>query len=176
MKRSAASWSLVVGILLMAVTLFAAKPAHAQFSDQSTPSLSRGWNIRLGIWVPNSQTARNVEGTIGISGILERRVYTAPNYNLLLGLGYNGFGNAYDVPVIGNIILHHDNLRYGIGAGYSFGKRLDGHGSNGPVIDLIAGYQLTNNVNPISVDLRYFFVSGSSNELDGLSVTLGYHF
>ena len=40
-------------------------------------------------------------------------------------------------------------------------------------MDLLLGYQFTRGRNPVSVDLRYMFIGGSSNELDGYSLTLG---
>jgi hypothetical protein len=93
-----------------------------------------------------------------------------------VGAGYNGFDRIYSVPVMGNIIFHRGNWRFGGGAGYSFNKRVSGSGSSGAALDIIAGYVLTHGRNPTNVDLRYFFISGADNELDGLSVTYGLKF
>ncbi len=176
MKRIAALWPLLTALALMGTGLLSATPAKAQFNDNGTSELSRNWSLRLGLWIPQSQTTRNAMGTVGISGALQRQVYTATNYSLLLGIGYNGYNRVYSVPVMMDMVLHHHNLLYGGGVGYSFGKRDNGRGTNGVAIDLMVGYQLTHTTNPLDVDLRYFFVSGSSNELDGYGITLGYHF
>ncbi len=176
MKRSVAPWTIVLALVVAIGGLTAAMPARAQFDTSVNPELSQDWYFRLGVFVAQSNTTRKIMGDVGISGTLERRVYAASNYDLLIGLGYNGFDKVYSIPLLINLILHHNNIRYGLGAGYSFGKRDNGKGSNGVALDLILGYQLTHTTNPLSLDLRYFFISGSSNELDGYSLTLGYKF
>ncbi|CEK15676.1 hypothetical protein CWRG_01234 [Chthonomonas calidirosea] len=176
MKKLGTLCSLMLALALCMGGLLLGSPARAQEDNYSLPELSRDWTVRIGLWVAQSKTARSVEGDVGISGLVQRRVYAGGTYDLLVGIGYNGFDKVYSVPLTLEIQAFRGNLRYGIGAGYSFGKRLNGRGSNGAVLNLLVGYQLTHGTNPVSVDLRYFFVSGSNDELDGYSLTLGYQF
>ncbi|MCW3098831.1 MAG: hypothetical protein JWL77_4449 [Chthonomonadaceae bacterium] len=173
MKRLGTIWGLALMILLgMAM---APRAAHAQTND-ATPELSRDWNVRIGMFIYNSKTTRNAQGEVGISGMVERRVFKGDAYDVLVGIGYNGFDRVYSVPIQINLIAHKNNLRYGAGVGYSFNKRLDGTGSNGSALSVILGYTPIHGKNPISIDARYFFFGGSSNELDGLSLTIGAQF
>src|SRR5579872_4694783 len=106
----------------------------AQFSQAQTAGifgsteLTKNWNLRIGISVFQSQTARAKAGEVGISGIAERTVYHADNYDINVGIGYNGSSDIYNIPIEVTGIVHKDKLRYGIGAGYSFGKRISGRG------------------------------------------------
>lgn len=177
MKKLGTFCSLMLLVVLGMGALLMSCPARAQVEDNySTPELSRDWTVRVGLWIAQSQAARSKIGDVGFSGLVQRRVYAGGTYDLLVGIGYNGFNNVYSVPITAEIQAFRGNLRYGVGAGYSFGKRLNGRGSNGAVLNLLLGYQIRYGTNPISVDLRYYFVSGSSNELDGYSLTLGYRF
>jgi hypothetical protein len=137
---------------------------------------TRSRNVRIGIYLFNSNAAARKSGRVGISGLVERSVYKGEQYDVTVGIGYNGFDRVYSVPVTGQIIFHPGNLRYGGGAGYAFNKRVSGKGSNGAVVDLLVGYVLTRGRYPTNVDLRYFFVGGSNNELDGWSLTYGLKF
>lgn len=171
-KRLGTICSLALMILLgMAM---APRAAHAQ--SDPLPELSRDWNVRIGMFIYNSKATRNAQGEVGISGMVERRVYKGDAYDVLVGIGYNGLDRVYSVPVMINLIAHKNNLRYGAGAGYSFNKRIDGSGSNGTALAVILGYTPVHGKNPISVDLRYFFLGGSSSELDGYSLTIGAQF
>lgn len=172
MKRSVILGAVLAVTLGLAV-LLSPGVARAQAVPEETPELARDWSIRLGPWFFNSNTSRNAAGGLGISGMVERRVYAGAGYDLQVGIGYNGMNSVYSVPIMVNLIAHPYNLRYGIGAGYSFGKRVDGSGTDGVALDLIVGYRFVPGPNPLSVDLRYYFISGCSNELDGWSLTLG---
>jgi len=156
----------------------APRVAHAQSTDtdENVPELARDWSIRLGLYVYQSQTTRSVAGDVGISALAERRVWHGDNLDLFVGTGYNGFDRVYSVPVYLELVAHHNNIRFGGGAGYSFNKRLDGSASDGTYLNLLLGYQLTRGKNPSSVDLRYGFISGSNSELDGYSLTFGVQF
>jgi len=151
-------------------------PNVARAQNETVPELSRDWNVRIGIYISNSQAASNKGGRIGFSGFGERTVYHGEQFDVTVGIGYNGFDRIYSVPIMGNVIFHPGNWRLGGGAGYSFNKRVDGRGSAGAALDLLAGYTLTHGKYPTNVDLRYFFISGSSDELDGLSITYGLKF
>jgi hypothetical protein len=164
--------TLVLGLCALLATTF----AHAQIDTDTTPELSKDWTVRVGMYIFNSSTARKTGGDVGFSGIVERRVYAGTSYDIHIGVGYNGFGSIYNVPFLIDFVEHSNNLRYGFGAGYSFGKRIDGRGTSGVTLELLLGYQLTRTTNPLSLDLRYDFVSGSNDELDGYSLTLGYRF
>ncbi len=153
-----------------------AMPGMARAQNETVPELSRDWNIRVGLYIFNSNAAANASGRIGFSGTVERTVYHGEMYDVNVGIGYNGFDRVYSVPVTGQFIYHPGNWRLGGGAGYSFNKRVSGRGSNGAVLDLLAGYTLTHGKYPTNVDLRYYFVSGANNELDGLSITYGLKF
>jgi len=156
--------------------LFVTTVAHAQIDTDTTPELSKDWTIRVGMFIFNNKTARAAGGDVGFSGIVERRVYAGTNYGIHIGIGYNGFGDIYNVPILINLLATSNNLRYGFGAGYSFGKRISGRGTSGATLEALIGYQLTRTTNPLSLDLRYDFISGSNDELDGFSLTLGYQF
>lgn len=176
MKRIAPFWSAALTLALGMFALLAATPSRAQIDTNADPELSKDWSIRIGLFVPQSQAVRNKVGDIGISGHAERRVYVGTNYDLSVGIGFNGLNEVYSIPLTLNLTAYQHNLRYGGGVGYAYGKRLDGRGMSGPLLNLILGYQLTQTTNPISLDLRYYFISGAGNELDGYSLTLGYKF
>ena len=167
-----AAWLLALGICL----LLAPKTARAQYGNEVLPELSRDWNVRVGLWIPNSQTVRAVNGEVGISGAVEKRVYDGGNYEIQIGVGYNGFDRIYNVPILVNIIAHTGGFRYGVGGGYAFGKRVNGDGTQGAALDVLLGYQLTYGKNPIFTDLRYTAISGADSELDGFSLTIGTRF
>jgi hypothetical protein len=174
LKHVKAFWgqALIAALAVCALAL----PNAARAQNETVPELSRDWNVRIGIYLFNSNTASNAGGRVGISGLVERTIYRGEEYDINVGIGYNGFDRIYSVPVTGQIIFHPHNLRIGGGAGYSFNKRISGKGSNGSVIDLLVGYALSHGRYPTNIDLRYFFVGGSSNELDGWSLTYGLKF
>lgn len=174
MKSRKVVWSVMLALALAIGTLMLPNAARAQGED--VPELSRDWNVRIGVYIFNGNAASNKSGRVGISGLVERTVYRGEMYDITVGIGYNGFDRVYSVPATISFIYHPGNLRLGAGAGYSFNKRVDGRGSNGSVFDLLVGYQLSRGKNATSLDLRYFFVGGSSNELDGYSLTYGIHF
>lgn len=178
MKRIEKIWS---AALLLALTFSlltapgALRTACAQ-SDEGTPDLQKNWHLRVGLFVPQSQTTRGTTGEVGFSGIVERTVYQAPTYELNVGIGYNGWDTVYSVPITITGIAHHGNARYGAAVGYAFGKKVNGRGTSGAVLGLLVGYQLTRGATPLSADLRYNFITGSNSELDGYSLTIGTKF
>ncbi len=164
---------IAVGLAL----LFVPFVAHAQAPPSTgAGELERDWNFRIGVFVPQSQTARKVMGTVGISGIVERTVFNSRSYEINVGIGYNGMGNSYSVPMMGYIVGKTGSIRYGVGAGYSFNRKLNGQGSDDAVIGLLLGYRFTGAPYHLSLDARYNFIAGTSNQLDGLGVTLGARF
>ncbi len=172
MKRFC-NWLSVAATLALGVLMtLSAGSAKAQ-TTEVLPELSQDWSVRLGIWIPQMETARRVNGEVGISGTAERRVYKTLDYDINVGIGYHGFDRVYAIPIMANMIWHKGNFRYGAGAGYSFNKRLDGRGSSGTALGINLGYELTHGKNPLSLDFRYLFIGGSSSELDGYSLTLG---
>jgi hypothetical protein len=176
LKRLRNYWGMALTLMLGTCALFVTTAAHAQIDTDATPELSKDWTVRVGMYIFNNTTARNATGDVGFSGIVERRVYSGTSYEINIGVGYNGFGAVYNVPFLIDIVANSGNLRYGGGAGYSFGKRIDGRGTSGATLELLLGYQLTHTTNPLSIDLRYDFIAGSNDELDGYSLTLGYRF
>ena len=161
-------------LLMLGIGMLAA-PGAAK-ADEMSSELAKDWAIRIGTYIYQSQATRAVNGEIGFSGTVERTVYRGLNYDVTVGVGYHGWDRVYAVPVTVNGIMHKNNFRYGAGVGYAFNKRLDGTGSSGTVLSLIAGYQFGQTKNPLSLDARYMFLGGSSNELDGLSITIGGNF
>ncbi|HZP82357.1 MAG TPA: hypothetical protein VFB21_12020 [Chthonomonadaceae bacterium] len=177
MKRIGTLWSAAGMLMLVACLLLTPGAARAQLTaDTEAAELTRDWNLRIGMFIPQMEAARNASSDVGVSGIVERTVYRTLNYELNVGIGYNGFDRLYSVPIMITGIGHHRGWRYGLGAGYAFGKRVSGRGTSGSVIGLVLGYQFTTGKNPLSADLRYNFVSGSDNELDGYSLTVGTQF
>lgn len=169
-------WGATLLLALGFCLLTAPNVANAQARQQDTPEVQRDWTLRLGLYIFNSSTARSAAGEVGISGIAERTVYRSDKYDVNVGIGYNGMDRVYSVPITVTAILHQGRVRYGGGAGYAFGKRIDGRGTSGPVLSLLLGSELTAGRTPVSVDLRYNFISGSNNELDGYSLTIGARF
>lgn len=174
MKLLRSLWGAALALTLGCCLLLAPRPARAQ--GDVTPELSRDWTIRLGLYIFSSEAARDKAGAVGISGLVERTVYRGDTYDVNVGIGYNGFDTVYSVPLMVYLVGHRDNLRYGGGVGYSFSKRVDGRGSNALSFSLLVGYDLTHGKHPINADLRYYFIGGSSSELDGYSLTLGIKF
>ena len=174
MTHLKAFWGQALIVALAVCTL--ALPNVARAQNESVPELSRDWNVRIGVYIFNSKATSDAGGRVGISGLVERTVYKGEQFDVTVGVGYNGFDRIYSVPVTGQLIFHRNSWRYGGGAGYAFNKRIDGSGSSGAVIDLLLGYTLSHGRYPTNVDIRYFFVGGSSNELDGLSLTYGLRF
>ena len=174
MKRLGSIWGAALLLMLGIGMLFAPNAAKAQ--DTTTAELAQNWSIRIGVYIYQSQTTRGQNGELGFSGVVERTVYHGLWYDVTVGIGYNGWDSVYSIPIEVSAIAHKANLRYGAGAGYSFGKRLDGQGTNGTVLSVLLGYQMSRSKSPLSVDLRYYFIGGSDNELDGLGVTIGGQF
>ncbi|HZT41848.1 MAG TPA: hypothetical protein VFA07_06645 [Chthonomonadaceae bacterium] len=168
MKQLRKFWS--AALLALGLCLFMAPgAARAQISGGSE-DLSQDWSLRIGVFILHGS------GDLGISGMVERRVHNSPDYDIMLGVGYNGLNNVYSVPIMLNVIGKHANGRYGGGIGYSFGKRSEGNSFTGVAFDVVAGYTFVHGRNPMNVDLRWYFISGANSELDGPSITLGVQF
>src|SRR5258708_36873310 len=99
--------------LVLALSLGALLAAGTAQAQDNTPELSRDWNVRIGIYIFNSDTASRANGRVGISGLVERTVYHGDNYDVNVGIGYNGFDRIYSVPVTLSAIMHPGNLRVG---------------------------------------------------------------
>jgi hypothetical protein len=169
-KRLGSFGGAVSLLMLGMCMMFVPGSAKAQVQNGE---LTKDWSIRVGMYIYQSQTTRSQNGDVGFSGTVERTVYRGAQYDVNVGIGYNGWDAVYSVPVMVSGVMHKNNLRYGGGIGYSFNKRLDGRGSNGTALSLLLGYQFNRSKNPLSLDARYMFIGGSDNELDGLSITLG---
>lgn len=176
MKRLSVFWSIALGLLFGMGLIAVPGAARAQFQTDEVPELSRDWTIRAGMYIFNSEAARAAEGAVSFSGYVERRVHQGLNHDLNIGVGYNGLDRVYSVPIMIHYVHRKEKWRLGAGAGYAFGKRIDGRGMSGTALGLLLGYQLTSGKYPMNVDLRYNFISGANNELDGYSITLGIKF
>jgi len=174
-KRIGTVWSAAWLLTLGACLLLLSGAVRAQ-TDQDQGDLTRDWNLRIGMFIPQMHATRAASSTVGLSAIAERTVYRAPQWDLNIGIGYNGTTDIYAVPITATGIVHVNNLRYGFGAGYAFGRRIGGGGFTGATILLLVGYQFTHGRNPLSADLRYYFVTGTDDELDGYSLTIGMQF
>ncbi len=175
MRRLGTFWGFALTLALAFCGFVAPTGAHAQ-DQASTSELERNWSARLGIYILQSNAARSASGSAGVSVALERRVYAGKSYDITAGIGFNGIDQVYSVPLLINVTSSMHNLRYGGGIGYAFSKRINGRGVNGIAFDLLVGYQLTQTVNPLSIDLRYYFIGSTNNELDGYSLSLGIKF
>ena len=176
MKRFGIFWGVAVTLALGVMMMAAPNAVRAQARTQESPEVQKDWTLRLGVFVFNSATARGAAGEVGISGLAERTVYHGEGYDIAVGIGYNGGEDVYSIPITVMGIWHRGNLRYGLGAGYAFGKRLSGRGMSNPLIGLVLGYDVRSGRTPLTLDLRYNFISGSNSELDGYSLTLGARF
>lgn len=177
MKRVSALWSIALALLIGVGLLTAPGAARAQFQTEDVPELARDWTVRAGLFIFNSEAVRAAEGAVAFGGSVERTVYMGPTYDVVIGVGYYGLDRVYSVPIMIHYIARREMWRYGGGLGYSFGKRLDGRGMSGAAFGLLLGYQLRTSLKyPMNVDLRYNFISGANNELDGWSITLGIGF
>jgi hypothetical protein len=170
-KRLGTLWGAALGMMLALCMLVTPGAARAQ--GEQSAEVGKDWNVRIGVYIYQMQSTRDFNGEVGISGMLERTVYHGETFDVNVGIGYNGFDRVYSVPVMANAIFRKANLRIGGGVGYAFNKLPDGHGANGPAVDLILGYTFVHGKNPLSVDLRYIFISGTDNILDGYSLTVG---
>lgn len=168
MKQLRMLWSAAL-LTLSLCFVVAPRAAHAQVVG-GTSDLSQDWSLRIGLFVLHET------GNIGFSGMVERRVHNSPDYDIMVGAGFNGNGSVYAVPIMINVIGKHANARYGAGVGYTFGKRTEGNAFQGVSYDVILGYEFVHGRNPMNVDLRWFFTSGASSELDGPSITWGVQF
>ncbi len=167
MKRFSTFFSTL--FIVAALLITAGQASKAQTRAEDLPELSRDWTVRLGAWIPKT-------GSLGISALADRRVYKTDAYDLTLGAGYNGSETVYNIPIVFTIVYHMKDVRVGGLFGYSFGKRVNGQGMAGAALGLLAGYRLKQGVNPITVDARYYVISGADSELNGLSVTIGMGF
>lgn len=167
-----ASLVAMLGVWLLCLTT----AGRAQQSPDEAPELQRDWTLRLGVYVFQSTAARSAAGDVGLSAIAERTVYYGQGWDLNIGVGYNGINDVYSVPISIMAVAHQHKFRWGVGTGYSYGKRIDGRGLSGTLLTLLLGYELRPGRNPLSADLRYNFVSGANNELDGYSLTFGIRF
>ena len=174
--KQAVTWGSATLGLALGLGLIAVPHTVKAQSTEELPELSKDWTLRVGLYVFQSESARKSQGSVGISGMAERTVYYGNGYDVNIGVGYNGFDRVYNVPILINIIGRQGRYRYGVGAGYAFGKRIDRRGLAAGALDFVLGYQLTQGKNPLSADLRYLFIGGADNELDGYSFTLGLRF
>src|SRR4051812_37782894 len=131
-----AALALMFGVMIVSAPV----SASAQRSGNDTAEIAKDWSLRIGIFVFNNQASRNKSGEVGISGLAERTVYKSETYDIAVGMGYNGFGDEYSVPITVTGIVHNANLRMGAALGYAFGKRLDGEGTSGALMGLLLGY------------------------------------
>jgi len=155
---------------MIALGAVAVMPAKAQ----SDLDLTKNWTLRAGFFTPERQGPRDAEGDIWFTVGGEREVFNADRYKGTVSLDYYGSSNVYNVPIQLNVIGTTHRLRYGGGAGVSFGHDLT-RGVNAFAYNLLIGYALSDSLNPLTFDIRYH-ATGSGSDLNGITFTIGGHF
>ena len=162
-----------VAMIALAVMIFAAPHAYAQSDNNYGPEIARNWSVRLGPYFFN----HNIGGsTVGVSAIVERTVFSGETYDVTVGIGYNGTSDIYSVPALINLIGHHNRMRYGFGVGIAFDRLPNHESTNGLAANALLGFQLTGGRNPTTIDLRYYFIGSTADQMDGFGLTYGIKF
>jgi hypothetical protein len=160
-------------LFAVALALVMGGGAKAQSTSGDT-LLSKGWDVRLGFFIPDRGNAKAAEGDVWFTAGIERAFYQHGRHTVGLSVDYYGSGKVYNVPILVNVHGESKRFRYGAGVGVSMGHDLT-RGTNGFAYQLGIGYVLTQGPSPIVFDIRYRGV-GNAGELNGVSFTLGGHF
>lgn len=150
--------------------------AQAQFSQDS--ELSKNWELRVGFFLPERESARSAGNDVWLQLGGERTFYEADRWKGTLSIDYYGSGGSstiYNVPICLNARGESQGLRYGAGAGISFGHDTT-RGVSNLAYNLLVGYTLRPGTNPINFDVRYLGASRSHGELNGWAFTVGFGF
>ncbi|HEV2471492.1 MAG TPA: hypothetical protein VGS41_02435, partial [Chthonomonadales bacterium] len=161
MKRLGTLYGALFSLALAVCLVLLPGAVKAQEQGQELPELSQDWTVHAGLWIPSNSATRSKAGDVGFSGLVERRVYRGLTYDLNVGVGYSGWNDVYDVPVLVDAVGYYNNWRYGGGVSYDFGQRANGRGINAMGFTVLAGYQFNHGSNPITADVSYHWVGGS---------------
>lgn len=137
--------------------------------------LQQGWNLRMGFFVPEKESARQKGGDIWFSFGTEKAFYEADRNKGTISIDYYGGGSIYNVPILLNARGRTNHLSYGIGAGVSVGHDVE-RGQSAFAYQLSVGYALTQSENPPTFDITYRGTGQSSGQLNGWTFTFGYQF
>ena len=161
----------VVGCALL-LGIGSRMPAGAQASDVE---LTRDWVVHAGLFMPQRGAARDAKGNVWLTAGVERPVFEVDRARATFAVDYYGAGPVYCVPITINLRAETQGVRFGAGIGLGLSHDLD-RGMRGVAYNLLVGYELTHGENPLTADVRYMGLSTGGGQLNGVAVTLGYHF
>lgn len=150
----------------------------AQAQSLSDSELTKNWELRVGFFLPERESAREAGNDVWLSLGGERTFYEADRWKGTLSIDYYGAGGSktiYNIPICLNARGASQGLRYGGGLGVSYGHNTE-KGLSSICYNLLAGYSLQTGPNPVSVDLRYLGTLQSHGELNGWALSLGIGF
>jgi hypothetical protein len=160
----------------LALVLGVGGAAQAQTLGDS--ELTKNWELRVGFFLPERESAREAGRDVWFSLGGERTFYEADRWKGTLSIDYYGAGGSstiYNIPICLNARGASQGLRYGAGLGVSYGHDTS-RGLSSLAYNLLVGYTLKPGVNPINVDLRYLGVTQSHGELNGWAMSVGFGF
>jgi len=160
---------------IVGCALAIAAGSRAPASAQADPELAANWDLRAGFFIPEREVSRRAEGDLWFTIGAEKAVYVTDRWKGTISVDYYGSGRTYNIPIALNIRGESQRLRYGAGAGVGISHDLS-EGQTGFHYNLLLGYALTEGVNPLTVDVRYMFLSTGHGQLNGWAFTLGYHY
>lgn len=163
----------VWALLVCGLVFGAPAVARAQFTGDT--ELSRNWELRAGLFVPEKKVSRSKGGDVWLAIGAERAFYEADRWRATISVDYYGAEDIYSVPFSLNVRGSSQGLRYGAGAGLSLGHDVQ-KGMSALAYNLLVGYELMAGGNAITIDLRYLGTNASRQELNGWSLTVGYRF
>lgn len=164
-----------LALLVSGVLLGASAASQAQFAADS--DLSKNWELRAGIFVPEKKASRSKGGDVWLTLGAERAFYETETWKATISVDFYGAHkkNLYSVPFSFNFRGSATGVRYGVGAGLSLGHDLD-RGIASLAYNALIGYQFATGGNPVNVDLRYLGTVASRQELNGWALSVGYQF
>ncbi len=139
-------------------------------AQMDTGEFGKDWDLRVGMFIPESGVARDAQGDVWFTVGAEHTLNYQERYRVTLSLDYYGSGDLYAVPILFNARGETNRLRYGAGIGVGMGSGTDGW-SVGFAFNLMVGAYLTQGSNPIFADLRYMGTNISG--LNGWALTVG---
>lgn len=144
-------------------------------AQQRDEELTRDWIVRVGLFMPTDEEARDAKGNVWFTAGVERPVYEVDRWRGTFGIDYYGAGTLYCVPITLNIRGNSQGLRYGGGLGLGLSHDLS-RGMRGVAYNLLVGYDILGGGNPLTADLRFMGLTTGNGQLNGFALTLGYRF
>ncbi len=157
--------------LVLVVAAGLAGSAVAQF-----PSV--GLTVRAGVFFPTTAAA---------SAGAERWYQAGAEYELFklrlpatdlatalsLSLDTYGRGGSSSVPLLANLSVRSDRIRYSAGVGASFVRRSGFENRTRLAYQASIGYDVLKGPMPVVIEARYFGVVDTSNFFDGIALSIG---